>query len=106
KEIVRRILSYHPNAQTLIIGLYVEQLRELADELGGPLLTGTTRQARRDELFAQFKAGTIRLLAVSKVANFAVDLPDASVAIQILRDLRLAPGRSPAAGAHSAPEAG
>jgi DNA excision repair protein ERCC-3 len=83
KETVRRILSDHPNAQTLIIGLYVEQLRELAGELGVPLLTGMTRQARRDELFAQFKAGAIRLLAVSKVANFAVDLPDASVAIQV-----------------------
>jgi DNA excision repair protein ERCC-3 len=63
--------------------MYVEQLRELAEELEVPLLTGTTRQGRRDELFTQFKAGVIRLLAVSKVANFAVDLPDASVAIQV-----------------------
>jgi len=46
-------------------------------------LTGTTRQARRDELFSEFKAGRIHRLAVSKVANFAVDLPDASVAIQV-----------------------
>ena len=83
KDIVRQILAYHPEAQTLIIGMYVEQLRELADEIGIPVLTGTTRQARRDELFTQFKAGAIRLLAVSKVANFAVDLPDASVAIQV-----------------------
>jgi DNA excision repair protein ERCC-3 len=83
KEIVRQILAYHPDAQTLIIGMYVEQLRELADDLGVPLLTGTTRQSRRDELFTQFKSASIRLLAVSKVANFAVDLPDASVAIQI-----------------------
>ena len=63
--------------------MYVEQLRELVDELEAPLLTGATRQSRRDELFTQFKAGSIRLLAVSKVANFAVDLPDASVAIQV-----------------------
>jgi DNA excision repair protein ERCC-3 len=83
KDIVRQILAYHPEAQTLIIGMYVEQLRELADDLGVPLLTGTTRQSRRDELFTQFKSASIRLLAVSKVANFAVDLPDASVAIQI-----------------------
>lgn len=81
--VVRQILGYHPEAQTLIIGMYVEQLRGLAEELEIPLLTGTTRQTRRDELFAQFKAGSIRLLAVSKVANFAVDLPDASVAIQV-----------------------
>ncbi|MGH8247331.1 MAG: DNA repair helicase XPB, partial [Gammaproteobacteria bacterium] len=81
--ILRQMLAYHPDAQILIIGLYVEQLRELAEELEIPLLTGTTRQSRRDEVFAQFKAGSIRLLAVSKVANFAVDLPDASVAIQV-----------------------
>src|SRR6266478_1791451 len=83
KEMVRQILAYHPHAQTLIIGVYVEQLRELAEELEVPLLTGSTRQSRRDELFTQFKTGAIRLLAVSKVANFAVDLPDASVAIQV-----------------------
>jgi len=47
------------------------------------VLTGTTPQRKRDELFAQFKEGRIRVLAVSKVANFAVDLPEASVAIQI-----------------------
>lgn len=83
KDIVRQILAYHPEAQILIIGMYVQQLCALADELGVPLLTGATRQARRDELFNEFKTGTIRLLVVSKVANFAVDLPDASVAIQV-----------------------
>ena len=83
RDMVRQILAYHPEAQTLIIGMYVEQLREMAEELEVPLLTGTTRQSRRDELFTQFRAGSIRLLAVSKIANFAVDLPDASVAIQV-----------------------
>jgi DNA excision repair protein ERCC-3 len=83
KDMVRQILAYHPDAQTLIIGMYVEQLREMAEELEVPLLTGTTRQSRRDELFTLFRAGSIRLLAVSKIANFAVDLPDASVAIQV-----------------------
>lgn len=83
KDMVLQILASHPDAQILIIGVYVEQLRELAEEFAIPLLTGTTRQNRRDELYTQFKSGVIRLLAVSKVANFAVDLPDASVAIQI-----------------------
>jgi len=83
KDMVRQILASHPDAQILIIGMYVEQLRELAEEFAIPLLTGTTRQSRRDELYTQFKSGAIRLLAVSKVANFAVDLPDASVAIQV-----------------------
>src|SRR5208282_6549901 len=57
KDMVHQILAYHPDAQTLIIGMYVEQLRELADELEVPILTGTTRQSRRDELFAQFRSG-------------------------------------------------
>ena len=83
KDMVRQILASHPDAQILIIGMYVEQLRELAKEFAIPLLTGTTRQSRRDELYTQFKSCAIRLLAVSKVANFAVDLPDASVAIQV-----------------------
>jgi len=83
KDMVRQILASHPDAQILIVGMYVEQLRELAEEFAIPLLTGTTRQSRRDELYTQFKSGAIRLLAVSKVANFAVDLPDASVAIQV-----------------------
>ena len=82
-EVVRDILDQHADDQILIIGMYVEQLQELAAELDIPLLSGSTRQKRRDEVFEQFKAGDLRLLAVSKVANFAVDLPDAAVAIQI-----------------------
>lgn len=82
-DVVRKLLHRHADDPVLIIGMYVEQLRELADELKIPVLTGSTSQRRRDELFEQFRAGTIRQLAVSKVANFAVDLPDAAVAIQI-----------------------
>jgi DNA excision repair protein ERCC-3 len=81
--VVREILAQHADDQILIIGMYVEQLQDLAAELGIPLLSGSTRQQRRDEVFEQFKAGDLRLLAVSKVANFAVDLPDAAVAVQI-----------------------
>ena len=80
---VREILDRHPDEPTLIIGMYVEQLQELAGELAVPLITGTTSQKKRDDLFVRFKAGEVRVLAVSKVANFAVDLPDAAVAIQI-----------------------
>jgi DNA excision repair protein ERCC-3 len=82
-EIARQIISNHPDAQILIIGMYVEQLQQLSEDLKIPLLTGSARQSRRDELYAEFKSGSIRLLAVSKIANFAVDLPDASVAIQV-----------------------
>jgi len=80
---VREILDRHPDEPTLIIGMYVEQLQELAGELAVPLITGTTSQKKRDDLFGRFKTGEVRVLAVSKVANFAVDLPDAAVAIQI-----------------------
>ena len=55
----------------------------MARELDVPLITGSTSQRKRDELFEQFKSGQLRVLAVSKVANFAVDLPDAAVAIQV-----------------------
>jgi DNA excision repair protein ERCC-3 len=82
-EIVRQILEQHADEQVLIIGMYLDQIRQLARDLQLPALTGSTAQRRRDKLFADFKMGRTRVLAVSKVANFAVDLPDASVAIQI-----------------------
>ncbi|MHB1037494.1 MAG: DNA repair helicase XPB [Pirellulales bacterium] len=80
---VREILKRHPDEPTLIIGMYVEQIRQLAEELGVPVLTGTTAQRKRDAIYDDFKSGRIGVLAVSKIANFAVDLPDAAVAIQI-----------------------
>ena len=82
-DVVREILSWHPNEPTLIIGMYVDQVKEIAGQLDLPVITGTTSQRRRDTLFEEFKSGRLAVLAVSKVANFAVDLPDASVAIQI-----------------------
>ncbi|WP_223066455.1 DNA repair helicase XPB [Paenibacillus caui] len=81
--IVRQLIERHGERQILIIGQYVGQLKALAAELGIPLITGAMPQAQRSELYSGFREGTIRVLAVSKVANFAVDLPDASVAIQI-----------------------
>ena len=81
--LVRKLLARHSDEPALVIGMYVEQVKAIARELGVPVLTGTTGQAKRDKLYAEFKAGRLRVLAVSKVANFAVDLPDAAVAIQI-----------------------
>jgi len=80
---VRELLARHPTEPTLIIGMYVEQIKQIADELGVPVLTGTTAQRKRGALYEEFKAGRIGVLAVSKIANFAVDLPDAAVAIQV-----------------------
>jgi len=82
-EVVRSLLEQHPDEPALVIGMYLDQLAEVAGPLGLPVLSGSTPQRKRDEVFARFKRGEIRVLAVSKIANFAVDLPEASVAIQI-----------------------
>lgn len=81
--VVKRLLAQHNGEPTLIIGMYVDQLKALANELNIPVLTGATSQRKREQLYADFRAGTITILAVSKVANYAIDLPDAGVAIQI-----------------------
>ncbi len=83
EKIVRQLLNRHPDEPCLIIAMYVEQIKGLAESLNIPVLTGTTAQKKRDRLYEDFRAGRFRMLAVSKIANFAVDLPDASVAIQI-----------------------
>jgi DNA excision repair protein ERCC-3 len=82
-QVVRDVLARHAGEPALIIGMYVDQLAAIARELGAPLITGTTGQAKRDALYEQFRAGQIPALVVSKVANFAIDLPDASLAIQV-----------------------
>jgi len=82
-RLVRKILRLHKDKQILLIGMYIDQLKSIAVDLNIPLITGSTSQRRRDELYGRFKDGCITILAVSKVANFAVDLPDAAVAIQI-----------------------
>ena len=80
---VRALLSRHEGEPALIIGLYVEQVVAIAAALGIPHLVGSTSQRQREELYGAFRAGRIQALAVSKVANSSVDLPDASVAIQV-----------------------
>lgn len=81
--LARHILARHPDEPALVIGMYVDQVRAVAQELDVPVITGSTPQQERDRLYEDFKAGRVRVLAVSKVANFAVDLPDAALAIQI-----------------------
>ena len=82
-EVVRQILARHPQEQTLVIGQYLDQLDELADSLGAPVITGATTVTQRQKLYDAFRSGEIRVLVVSKVANFSVDLPEAAVAIQV-----------------------
>ncbi|MFE4711821.1 DNA repair helicase XPB [Paenibacillus sp. NPDC056722] len=78
-----RLLEAHQGAGVLVIGQYLEQLTQLSAVLGAPLITGKTPQRERGELYAAFNEGTLPVLIVSKVANFAVNLPDASVAIEV-----------------------
>jgi len=81
--ITRHLVEHHQNDQILIIGQYLDQLQVLAEELRAPLLTGRTPTREREKLYDQFRHGQIKRLVVSKVANFAIDLPDANVAIQV-----------------------
>jgi len=82
-QIVKDLIDNHPEDFILVIGQYLDQLKIISKELGAPLITGATGNARRDELYRLFREGKERILVVSKVANFAIDLPDASVAIQV-----------------------
>jgi len=82
-ELVRELICNHEGDQILVIGQFIAQLERLAAELGAPLITGKMRHAERERLYGQFKAGELPVLIVSKVANFAVDLPDANVVIQV-----------------------
>ncbi|HLZ60863.1 MAG TPA: DNA repair helicase XPB [Ktedonosporobacter sp.] len=81
--VTRHLAEQHRDDQVLIIGQYLDQLKLLADELQAPLLTGKTPTGQREKLYDQFRSGEIKRLVVSKVANFAIDLPDANVAIQV-----------------------
>lgn len=80
---VDRLLRKHEKDNVLIIGQYLDQLDELSKRYSAPIITGKTASRERDKLYAGFRCGEIKLLIVSKVANFAIDLPDANVAIQV-----------------------
>ncbi|MDF2993829.1 MAG: xpbC [Microbacterium sp.] len=82
-DVVRRLVARHPDERVLVIGQYLDQIDELSEALNAPKITGATPVAEREELFQAFRVGEISLLIVSKVANFSVDLPEASVAIQV-----------------------
>ncbi|OLF17708.1 DNA repair helicase XPB [Actinophytocola xanthii] len=81
--VVRSILERHPEEPTLVIGAYLDQLEELGAALDAPVIQGSTRNAERERLFDEFRQGKLRVLVVSKVANFSIDLPEATVAVQV-----------------------
>jgi DNA excision repair protein ERCC-3 len=82
-EVIKRLLAKHAGEPTLIIGQYLDQIHTIADALQMPMITGETPVDERERLFELFRTGAITTLVVSKVANFSIDLPEASVAIQI-----------------------
>lgn len=82
-DVLERLLKKHENDRVLIIGQYLRQLNIIASSFHLPVITGQTPNPEREKWFGQFRSGEINTLVVSKVANFAVDLPEANVAIQV-----------------------
>jgi DNA excision repair protein ERCC-3 len=82
-NVVKGILDRHPGEPALVIGAYLEQLEELGQVLDAPVIQGSTKTREREALFDRFRRGELPVLVVSKVANFSIDLPEASVAIQV-----------------------
>jgi len=83
KNVVLALAKQHEDDQVLIIGQYISQIDEIAAELAVPIIKGDTPVREREELYAKFRSGEIKCLVVSKVANFSIDLPEASIAIQV-----------------------
>jgi DNA excision repair protein ERCC-3 len=81
--VIRKLVERHAEDQVLVIGAYLDQLEEVGEALGMPVIQGSTKNAERERLFDAFRAKEVRGLVVSKVANFSIDLPEATVAIQI-----------------------
>jgi len=83
ENIVLQLIENHRDDQILVIGQYLTQLNSLALLLSAPIITGKTPNSERQKIYGAFKKGDVRVIVVSKVANFAIDLPDASMAVQV-----------------------
>jgi DNA excision repair protein ERCC-3 len=82
-RVVEKLVAQHADDHVLVIGQYLDQLDELGSHLEAPIITGQTPVKERERLFQAFREGDLRVLVVSKVANFSIDLPEAGVAIQV-----------------------
>ncbi len=82
-DVLEALLERHQDDCVLVIGQYIEQLNSIAKKFEAPLITGKTPNIERDRLYNEFRTGQLKMMVVSKVANFAIDLPDANVAIQV-----------------------
>jgi DNA excision repair protein ERCC-3 len=81
--VIKRLVERHQGDQVLVIGAYIDQLHELGEYLGAPIVQGATTTRERERLFDAFRAGELSTLVISKVGNFSIDLPEAAVAIQV-----------------------
>ena len=82
-RVVERLVEQHRGEQMLVIGQYLDQLDDLGERLDAPVIKGETTVKERERLFDAFRSGEVSLLVVSKVANFSIDLPEATVAVQV-----------------------
>ena len=82
-DMVARLLEKYKGSRVLVIGQYLKQLRQLSKRFDIPLITGQTPSSEREDLYGRFRRGEVRNLVLSKVGNFAIDLPDANVLIQV-----------------------
>jgi len=83
RRVAVALARQHSEDQVLVIGQYIDQLDALGEELGVPVIKGDTPVKERERLFNLYRTGEIKCLVVSKVANFSIDLPDATIAIQV-----------------------
>jgi DNA excision repair protein ERCC-3 len=83
KAVAIALAKQHINDQVLVIGQYIDQLDQLSEALGVPVIKGDTPIKERERLYALFRSGEVKCLVVSKVANFSIDLPEATIAIQV-----------------------
>ncbi|MBD3406510.1 MAG: helicase [Candidatus Lokiarchaeota archaeon] len=82
-DIIKKLVEHHKEDNILVIGMYLRQLNQISEAIDAPLITGKTPNDERERLYKAFREGKEKVLVVSKVANFAIDLPDANVAIQV-----------------------
>ena len=83
EDVIAQLLKRYTESRVLIIGQYLKQLRQMKKRFNLPLITGQTPNTEREQLYNQFRKGEVRHLILSKVGNFALDLPDANVLIQV-----------------------
>ena len=80
---LRQLLNQHEDGRVLVIGEYIDQVEAIAQAIGAPLVTGKTPQAEREQIYDRFRHNDLRRIVLSRVGNFAIDLPDADVLIQV-----------------------